>query len=260
VTGIHLSSFGVDRSGEKTDANSFLKQAGAPLLELLEQMAAIEGIERIRLGSLEPRIITERFVQRLSAIKKVCPHFHLSLQSGCADTLRRMNRHYTPEEYLEKVELLRKYFVQPAITTDIIVGFPRESSAEFETTCDFARKVSFAQIHVFKYSRRQGTVADGMDGQVPEQEKALRSDRLITLAAELEQKYQQTFFDCQEQVLLEEITEIDGRNYLIGHNTRYVRIAVPVEDVHEPQKWCNRIVQVSIEGRIGPEVLLGKVL
>lgn len=260
VTGIHLSSFGVDRSGEKIDANSFLKQEGLPLLELLEQMAAIEGIERIRLGSLEPRIITERFVKRLSAIQKVCPHFHLSLQSGCVDTLRRMNRHYTPEEYLEKVELLRKYFQNPAITTDIIVGFPGETDTEFATTCDFAKQVSFAQIHVFKYSRRQGTVADGMEGQVPEQEKSLRSDRLITLAGELERDYQQTFSGRQEQVLFEEITEIDGRNYLIGHNTRYVRIAVPVEDVHEPQQWCNRIVEVSIEGRISSEVLLGKVL
>jgi threonylcarbamoyladenosine tRNA methylthiotransferase MtaB len=161
---------------------------------------------------------------------------------------------------LEKVELLRKYFQNPAITTDIIVGFPGETDTEFATTCDFAKQVSFAQIHVFKYSRRQGTVADGMEGQVPEQEKSLRSDRLITLAGELERDYQQTFSGCQEQVLFEEITEIDGGNYLIGHNTRYVRIAVPVEDVHEPQQWCNRIVEVSIEGRISSEVLLGKVL
>jgi threonylcarbamoyladenosine tRNA methylthiotransferase MtaB len=260
ITGIHLSSFGVDRQEKKTDANSFLELEGAPLLELLEQMEQIAGIERIRLGSLEPRIITQNFVERLSRIRKVCPHFHLSLQSGCDETLRRMNRHYTSEEYLQKVELLRTYFSHPAITTDIIVGFPGESREEFETTCDFAEKVSFARIHVFKYSRRHGTVADAMEGQVAETEKKIRSDRLLEIAERLERNYQQHFFHQTEKILWEEIALIDGKPYLVGYNRRYVRLALPVSEQENPEQWCNRIVEVSVAGRVNQEVLLGKVL
>lgn len=176
LTGIHLSSFGVDRETEKIDANSFVKLQGKYLLTLLKNMAQVEGIERLRLGSLEPRIITEEFVKNLSEIPEVCPHFHLSLQSGCDETLRRMNRHYTSQDYLQRVELLRKYFDHPAVTTDIIVGFPGETQEEFETTCAFAKEVGFAQIHVFKYSRRQGTVADAHDrpGGRADQRKAER--------------------------------------------------------------------------------------
>lgn len=150
---------------------------GRPLLELLTAANAVEGIERIRLGSLEPRIITEEFVAHLAALPKVCPHFHLSLQSGCDETLRRMNRHYTSEQYLEGVHILRRYYENPAITTDIIVGFPGETEEEFAETLAFAETAAFAQIHVFKYSRRKGTVADKMPEQLSEQEKAGRSDR-----------------------------------------------------------------------------------
>jgi threonylcarbamoyladenosine tRNA methylthiotransferase MtaB len=223
-------------------------------------MEQIAGIERIRLGSLEPRIITQNFVERLSRIRKVCPHFHLSLQSGCDETLRRMNRHYTSEEYLQKVELLRTYFSHPAITTDIIVGFPGESREEFETTCDFAEKVSFARIHVFKYSRRHGTVADAMEGQVAETEKKIRSDRLLEIAERLERNYQQHFFHQTEKILWEEIALIDGKPYLVGYNRRYVRLALPVSEQENPEQWCNRIVEVSVAGRVNQEVLLGKVL
>ena len=167
LTGIHLSSYGVD----DRKASSFLELKGRPLLELLTAANAVEGIERIRLGSLEPRIITEEFVAHLAALPKVCPHFHLSLQSGCDETLRRMNRHYTSEQYLEGVHILRRYYENPAITTDIIVGFPGETEEEFAETLAFAETAAFAQIHVFKYSRRKGTVADKMPEQLSEQEK-----------------------------------------------------------------------------------------
>ena len=201
VTGIHLSSYGVDF----TDKKSFLDLEGKPLLSLLKKIAQVEGIERIRLGSLEPRIITEDFAKELATITKICPHFHLSLQSGCDETLRRMNRHYSTQEYLDKLAILRRYFVHPAITTDIIVGFPQETEEEFQTTCAFAKEAGFAQIHVFKYSRRQGTMADAMPGQIEESVKAKRSEKLIAIEKELEQKYQSAFLEKEEEVLLEEV-------------------------------------------------------
>lgn len=262
VTGIHLSSFGVDRQAGKIESASFVELGGRPLLVLLKRLEQIEGIERIRLGSLEPRIITEDFVRELSQIKKLCPHFHLSLQSGCDATLQRMNRHYTTGEYLQGVKLLRQYFENPAVTTDIIVGFPQEGSEEFEETCRFAKEAAFAMLHVFKYSRRQGTVADAMEGQIDGQIKKSRSDKLLELGRLLEQEYQQHFIGRREKVLLEEAAEIGGRRYLIGYNERYVRIAVAVEDLTGEygdieEEWCNRIVEVVITGRLTEEILQG---
>ena len=257
LTGIHLSSFGVDRETEKIDANSFVKLQGKYLLTLLKNMAQVEGIERLRLGSLEPRIITEEFVKNLSEIPEVCPHFHLSLQSGCDETLRRMNRHYTSQDYLQRVELLRKYFDHPAITTDIIVGFPGETQEEFETTCAFAKEVGFAQIHVFKYSRRQGTVADAMADQVDEQVKGQRSDELLAIEAQLEQKYHDHFMGQTEKVLVEETVMLEEEKYLIGYNERYVRIAVPYEAGKCDESLCNRVIDVRIKGEKDGEILLG---
>ena len=257
LTGIHLSSYGVDWRNEKIDANTFLQQQGEPLLQLIRQISRVDGIERIRLGSLEPRIITEEFAGKLAEIPEVCPHFHLSLQSGCDATLRRMNRHYTTEEYLEKLRILRKYFEHPAVTTDIIVGFPQETQEEFETTCAFARKAGFAQIHVFKYSRRKGTIADAMDGQMEENCKAQRSDTLLAVEQELESEYLSYFMDRVEEVLLEEVTQIDGKDYLIGYNERYVRIAVPVTGVADDRTRCNTIASVRILGHLTDEILLG---
>lgn len=256
VTGIHLSSFGADRTGDKPDANSFLKLRGKPLLTLLQEISKVDGIERIRLGSLEPRIITEEFASELAKIRKICPHFHLSLQSGCDATLKRMNRHYSSREYLEKLEILRKYFIHPAITTDIIVGFPEESGEEFDATCAFAREAGFAQIHVFKYSRRQGTVADGMEGQIPEPVKSARSDVLLKIEKELEQKYQEYFLDRKEFILFEEISEIQGRKYLTGYNERYIRVAMPAEGIENAGKYCNTIIPVHISGHLTEEILL----
>ena len=168
LTGIHLSSYGVDLENEN-------------LLSLILSVNEIEGIKRIRLGSLEPRIITEDFVKTISGLEKLCPHFHLSLQSGCDDTLRRMNRRYTSEEYYEKCKLLRKYFVNPALTTDVIVGFPGETEEEFEKSKAFIDKVDFYETHIFKYSKREGTKAAVMENQIPEQEKAARSNVLLAL-------------------------------------------------------------------------------
>lgn len=257
LTGIHLSSFGVDREFEKIDANSFVKLQGKYLLELLQKMAQVPGIERLRLGSLEPRIITEEFVKKLSQIPEVCPHFHLSLQSGCDATLKRMNRHYSSEEYLRGVEILRKYFKEPAITTDIIVGFPGETEEEFQTTCDFAEKVSFAQIHVFKYSRRHGTVADRMEDQVDEQIKNIRSDKLLVVEHNLEKQYQNKFINRLQKILIEEPVVVENRKYLVGYNERYVRIAVPYEEGKCDESLCNSMIEVHVEGFLNEDILLG---
>ena len=256
VTGIHLSSYGV----EGGDAGAFIKSQGIPLLELLEAIQEIEGIERIRLGSLEPRIITWEFVRRLAENTKICPHFHLSLQSGCDTVLKRMNRRYTTAEYRERVEILREIYEHPAITTDIIVGFPQETEEEFQKTRDYAKQIGFSQIHVFKYSRRQGTVADRMEGQISEQEKSARSEELIQTQSWLMQKYQEYYLETEQEVLLEELTEIDGRPYLTGYTTTYVRVAVPVEDYVPAENACNTIVPVRITGRLATGVLWGEMV
>ena len=226
LTGIHLSSYGVD----DRKASSFLELKGRPLLELLTAANAVDGIERIRLGSLEPRIITEEFVAHLAALPKVCPHFHLSLQSGCDETLRRMNRHYTSEQYLEGVHILRRYYENPAITTDIIVGFPGETEEEFAETLAFAETAAFAQIHVFKYSRRKGT-------------------------EQLSETYRRQFIGQVTQVLLEEMTEIDGENYVVGYTSRYVRVAVPIGADGMFEKGA--VVFVKLEKQGPHDVLLG---
>lgn len=254
VTGIHLSSYGVDFG----EAKNFMELEGKPLLRLLKAISQVEGIERIRLGSLEPRIITGSFAKALAEIPEVCPHFHLSLQSGCDETLRRMNRRYTSAEYLEKVKLLREVFSHPAITTDIIVGFPQETEEEFRTTCAFARQAAFAQIHVFKYSRRQGTMADAMAGQILEKVKGERSDVLLAVENELEQEYQKLFLGCEEEVLLEEITEIGDKKYLIGYNERYVRIAVDAGEYPDAMQRCNTIATVRVLGHLTEGILLGE--
>jgi len=217
LTGIHLSSYG-QPNGE-----------GQPLLALMEKLDKIPGIQRIRLGSLEPRIITEEFVKTLVGLKTVCPHFHLSLQSGSDTVLKRMNRKYTTAEYATSVAILRKYYDAPAITTDIIVGFPQETDEEFEETLAFAQKIGFSKIHVFKYSRRKGTVADKMDGQVPEQIKQTRSECLMKKEAELGAEYRMKELDTLQDVLFEESAVVDGITCQIGYNERYVRIAVQSE-------------------------------
>lgn len=253
LTGIHLSSYGVDL----TECKNFLELEGRMLLKLIQNVAKVDGIERIRLGSLEPRIITKNFLEELSQIPEVCPHFHLSLQSGCDQMLRRMNRHYSADEYEAGVKMIRAYFKHPAITTDIIVGFPQETEEEFEATCAFARRIAFAQIHVFKYSRRQGTMADAMTGQVDETIKNQRSEKLIGIEKELEKEYQKYFIGKKEEVLLEEVQLIEGREYVVGYNERYVRIAVSCTEMPDAKERCNTIATVKIERHLTDEILLG---
>lgn len=222
LTGIHLSSYGVDFKEESID-----------FLSLIKRLNGIEGIERIRFGSLEPRVITEEFARELSGMEKICPHFHLSLQSGCDETLKRMNRHYTCEEYYERCRILRKYFKNPAITTDVIVGFPAETEEEFAMTEEFLKKVNFYEMHVFKYSRRAGTRADRMPDQVPEKEKTKRSARLLMLEKEMSKQYRASFLGMETEVLLEEAVTINGKSYMVGHTKEYVKAAVPCDETRE---------------------------
>lgn len=236
LTGIHLSSYGLEKENNEVRASEFDQALAGdvekelpelPLLRLLRRVQEIEGIERIRLGSLEPRIMTEAFVKELASLSKICPHFHLSLQSGCDATLKRMNRKYTTSEYKKAVEYLRRYFDKPAVTTDIIVGFPGETEEEFADSLRFAKEIAFSQIHIFKYSRRGGTVADRMEHQVPEPVKSVRSDALEVVEKELREAYRKQFTGAEEEVLSEEAVVLDGVNYMTGHTTRYVKVFVP---------------------------------
>ncbi len=244
LTGIHLSSYGQPA-----------EEGHQPLLSLIAALDGIPGIKRIRLGSLEPRIITEEFVKALVSFKTVCPHFHLSLQSGSDTVLKRMNRKYTTEEYAYSVAVLNKYYVAPAITTDIIVGFPQETEEEFEETLAFARRIGFSKIHVFKYSRRQGTVADKMSGQVPETVKTERSERLIQTEETLGMLYREQEIGTEQEVLFEESAVVDGVICQVGYNERYVRIAVKTEE-----DWSNQIRTVRVTGHAQKEeTMIGEV-
>ena len=216
LTGIHLSSYGVDLEHEN-------------LMSLILAIHEVEGIDRIRLGSLEPRIITDEFAQTLAGLPKMCPHFHLSLQSGCNATLRRMNRRYTAEEYYEKCQILRKYFDNPALTTDVIVGFPGETEEEFLESMAFVDKVDFYETHIFKYSKRAGTKAAAMEDQVPEQIKTLRSNRLLALDEQKRKAYESSYLGKKVEVLVEEMLDKDGRTYQVGHTKEYLKIAIEAE-------------------------------
>lgn len=228
LTGIHLSSYGID--------------TGTDLLSLIRTVHEVAGIKRIRLGSLEPRIITEEFAEAIAGLPKMCPHFHLSLQSGCTETLKRMNRRYTAEEYLEKCNLLRKYFRNPALTTDVIVGFPGETEEEFKASRDFIDKVDFYETHVFKYSRREGTKAAAMPDQVPEEEKTRRSNILLDLSRKKQAAYEQRLLGTTQEVLIEEEIRRNGEIYQVGHTREYVKIGIRTEE-----KLANRLVQIEIE-------------
>lgn len=240
LTGIHLSSYGREIDGE------------SHLIELIEAIHPIDGISRIRLGSLEPRIITEEFVGRLKKLYKVCPHFHLSLQSGCEETLRRMNRHYTPEEYYEKCKLLRAAFENPAITTDVIVGFPGETDEEFDKTRQFLEKVHFYEMHIFRYSRRKGTRADKMENQIPEEIKAQRSGVLSSLESQMTKEFRTKWTGTCVKVLLEERQEINGVSYMVGHTPEYIKCAV------ETDAPDNTIIDAIIEGELTADVMKAK--
>ncbi len=229
LTGIHLSSYGLESKGKNID---YAVQGldDSPLLELIKAVAAVSGITRVRLGSLEPRIITESFVKALAAIPELCPHFHLSLQSGCDATLKRMNRHYTSAQYREKCELLRTHFDNPAITTDVIVGFPGETEEEFETTYNYLKNLGLYEMHIFKFSERQGTLAAKMPDKLTERVKTERSNRLLTLTKEMSVKYRREFIGKDVEVLWEDEEEINNQTYLTGYTKEYIRVAAPVSD------------------------------
>ena len=222
LTGIHLSSYGVD----------FPKEERESLLSLIQAVSRVEGISRIRLGSLEPRIITEEFLEGIVKKGKVCTHFHLSLQSGCNKTLKNMNRRYSAQEYAEKCELIRKFYPAPALTTDVIVGFPQETEEDFEESYEFVKKIHFYETHIFKYSRRHGTKAASMDGQLTEAAKAQRSDRMLELHEIRAREYEEAMIGKKMELLLEEEIEIDGRPWYVGHSREYVRAVVSKTDAH----------------------------
>lgn len=239
LTGIHLSSYGVD----------FEEATG--LLELIQAVNAVKGIERIRLGSLEPKIVTEHFASELSKLDKICPHFHLSLQSGCDATLKRMNRKYTTKEYERGCELLRKYFVHPAITTDVIVGFPGETEEEFEQTKAYLEHIHFYEMHIFKYSKRKGTRAAVMPDQIDEQIKAARSEKLIALGHDMSKEFRKFYIGKNEEVLFEEKAVIGDKDYFVGYTKEYVKVAKKTAENLE-----NQIVSGRILGMLTDEILL----
>lgn len=246
LTGIHISSYGIDFDGKKAYSGE------SRLIDLVERIHDLEGLERIRLGSLEPRIVRSEAVRRLSALPKVCPHFHLSLQSGSDTVLKRMNRHYTTGEYYTSVELLRRYFGQPAITTDIIVGFPGETEEEFAQTEAFLEKVCFYEMHIFKYSKREGTTAAAMPGQVPEQQKTQRSNLLLAMEKRQSAEFRKKYIGKEAEVLLEEKKDIGGAVYLVGHTMDYVKVAVSAA----PGLDTNQTVRVPVKGFLTEEILV----
>ena len=235
LTGIHLSSYGIDLKDQEGKQKE-------TLLSLIEAVHQIDGIERIRLGSLEPRIVTEEFAARLSGLPKICPHFHLSLQSGCDETLRRMNRRYTAEEYRRSCEILRKKFADPALTTDVIVGFPGETEEEFEASMKFVDEIDFYETHVFKFSRRQGTKAADMKGQLSDAVKTERSHKLLELNRKKQRAYEESWVGRTVEVLFEETVEKDGKIWMAGHTKEYLKIAVPAEEACE-----NEIREIVIQ-------------
>ena len=253
LTGIHLSSYGIEHMEENPVSHGNWNHR--ELLALIREVHAIEGLERIRLGSLEPRIITEEFAGALAALPKFCPHFHLSLQSGCDETLQRMNRHYTTEDYEKRCRILRRAFEHPAITTDVIVGFPGETKEEFEITKKYLERIRFYEMHVFKYSRREGTKAAVMKDQVPEPVKAQRSDALLSLEQAMSRQYREHFKNARVKVLFEEITVIGEKEYLTGYTPQYVRAALPAENKEDCARLAGTICEVQTDGFVTDEVL-----
>ena len=236
LTGINLSCY--DDNGKK-------------LIDVIEMADNVNGIERIRLGSLDPEVVTEDFVERLGKVKKICPHFHFSLQSGCDKTLKAMNRHYTSDEYYEKCQLIRKYIDNPAFTTDVIVGFPGETEEDYISSREFVKKVKFSELHVFKYSKRDGTVAAKMPNQIDEKIKTLRSEDLIKTGEELTKEFRQAKIGQDTTVLFEEKILLDNKEYWVGHTVDYIKIAVPEKENLEGQ-----IRKVNVKDFLTNEIML----
>ena len=261
LTGIHISSYGIDfeddawalgQCVEKPQSSDRHDYSGkSKLLDLIERIHDIPGIERIRIGSLEPRIVTEESAMRLAALPKVCPHFHLSLQSGCDATLKRMNRKYTTAQFKESVQALRKAFDSPAITTDVIVGFPGETKEEFQETVHYLEELSLYEMHIFKYSVRKGTRAAAMKEQLTEAEKSKRSAVLLEMEARKSKEYRSRFIGSTVKVLFEEAKEIQGKIYMLGHTGEYVKVAVETT-----KDLANQIAEVKVQGFLADDILL----
>lgn len=243
LTGIHLSSYGKDQL-----------ELNIGLIDAIERVAFINGVERVRLGSLEPMIITEEFMDRVSKIPQFCPHFHLSLQSGCDNTLKRMNRHYTADMYYEKCCLIRKVFPKAAITTDVIVGFPGETEDDFIESKNFLEKVQFAEMHIFKYSVRKGTAAEKMPDQVNDKIKTVRSDILLELNKKMNKEYRELFLGTADEILLEEDINLKNSIYQVGYTKEYIKVAIPREE-----DMSGKIIKVNIKEDIG-EILLAETV
>lgn len=239
LTGIHLSSMGED------------------LLRLIDAVQEIDGIKRIRLGSLEPTLINEHTVKAFKAADKLCPHFHLSLQSGSNAVLKRMNRHYTRERYLESCDMLRDFYEHPAITTDIIVGFPGETEKEFEDTCDLAERAGFYEAHIFKYSRRKGTPADRMPDQITEAVKAERSDALSRITSRLSGEFRRHYLGKEVEFLSEELINIGGKTYETGFTKEYVRCLKESGKLHQNELISGKASQIFYENFIDESIIIG---
>ena len=237
LTGINVSSYSDKTEDKEND-----------LADVIAEVAKIPGIERIRMSSVEPRVITDRFLEVISNTPKFCPHFHLSLQSACNNTLKAMNRHYTIEEYMDTVKRLRTVYDRPAITTDVIVGFPGETEADFEDTYKHLEELNLYEIHTFKYSRRNGTVAEKLPNQVDEQIKNKRSDKVLSLTATQKKAYEASFEGEKDNILVEEIIEKDGEKYFRGHTTRYILVDVPVRSINieESESLINTLLEISL--------------
>lgn len=242
LTGIHLSSYGKDRPQDKED-----------LVSVIQGLGKVKGLERIRLGSMEQGIITREFLECIKEVKSFCPHFHLSLQSGCETVLKRMNRHYTPQQFLETCNLIRSVFPQAAITTDVITGFPAETIEEFEQTKEFVKQVGFAQMHIFPYSVRQGTKAASMDGQLSQSVKGERAEELIRIGKQMEHEYKKQFIKKPVQVLVEESVQVEGVTYQVGHTKEYVKIAIK-----EKEDYNNKIWTGVVTDFLNDEILLAE--
>lgn len=265
LTGIHISSYGIDFENEPWEKGICVEKeqsadrhdysGSTKLIDLIERIHAIEGIERIRIGSLEPRIVTKENAYRLAALPKICPHFHLSLQSGCDSVLKRMNRKYTAAQFAQSVAALREAFHNPAITTDVIVGFPGETEEEFEATKKYLDDISLYEMHIFKYSMRKGTMAAARKDQIPEPIKTVRSGILLKMEAEKSKAYRNQFVGNVVDVLFEERKHIDDKVYMIGHTREYVKVAVESES-----DLSNQILPVKVTTFLQDEILVGKCL
>ncbi len=252
LTGIHVGSYGIDLDEGGNTSGDY--GGRSRLIDLVEEICAIPGLKRLRLSSVEPRVITDENAKRLAALRNLCPHFHLSLQSGCDETLKRMNRHYSTEEYLRSVEYLRKYFDDPAITTDVIAGFPGETDEEFDRTLEFVRKVEFADMHIFKFSPRKNTKAATMDGRVPEEIKNIRSEKLIDTALEMNNIYRKRHIGRIEEVLIEEESVIMGKKYMIGHTPDYIMTAVQTSELKPGDIASLKLTEILTEETVMAEL------